>query len=166
MTNGTSAAAAGAIDRAALRRRLVDARAGIKRLIESVPGDAWSRPTANKAWNCGQLIVHVADSGGLMMLVERARRGKGLNIPMFLVNFVNVRRTRQNARKHTRESLIAGFDAETERLLALLDGTTDEQLAITVTIFGERTTVAALFERAPAHLAEHGPDIERAIVSA
>ncbi len=166
MSTDTIAPPASAIDRAALRQRLVDARAGIKRLVESIPADAWGRPTANKAWSCGQLASHLCDESGLMTLIERGRNGKGLNIPMFLVNIVNVLRTRRTAGKFTRETLLAAFDAETARLLTQFEATTDAELAISVKVFGERTTVAELFDRVPGHLAEHGPEIEQAIASA
>jgi hypothetical protein len=161
MTHGATGTAAP--DRPALRARLEAARAGIRQLIASISEDQWDLKSGNAAWTCGQLATHLADTSGLIMLIERARKGKGFNLPMFLVNTVNIFRTRRNARNVTRDSLLAGFDADTERWLDLFDATSDAELPISVKVFGEQVTVAGLFERLPGHLEEHGPDIRSAI---
>jgi len=151
--------AAAAPDRGALRARLEATRSAVRELVASISDEQWRGKSGNRAWTCGQMATHLALNDNMLGLIEKARKGKGFNPPMFVVNIANVFMTRRSARNVTRESLLAGFDAGTSRLLGLLDQTTDDELRVGVKVLGEQTTVAGLFERLPAHLAEHEVDL-------
>ncbi len=152
----------GAADRGALRPRLEATRSSVRDLVASISPEQWHQKSGNRAWTCGQMATHLAVNDSLLGLIDKARKGKGFNPPMFLVNIANVLMTRRAARNATRESLLTGFDAGTSRLLALLDQTTDDELRVSVKVLGEQTTVAGLFDRIPGHLAEHEPDLRAA----
>ncbi len=157
---------AAAPDRAAIRSGIETARAATRQLVESIPEGAWRRKSGNSAWTCGQLASHLSLNDGLIRIVEGARKGKNFSPPMFVVNIVNVFMTRRAARKQTRDSLLAGFDAGTERWLAMFDATTNAQLSTSVKVFGDQVTVAGLYGWVSSHLAEHGPDIRAGIGAA
>jgi len=159
--NETTATAAR--DRASIRSELESLQPAYRDLIAEIADSQWKSPSANPAWTCGQLAWHLASGLGFTSrAVANARKGKGTNIPSFLMPLglkANEFQTRLGARRATRESVLTDIEAGFARLRTLVDGIEDHELTLSATNFGDTRTIAGWFLLPKEHFEEHGPEI-------
>jgi len=100
-------------------------------LLDSLSDDDWYRPSGNSAWTVGQVIYHMTMAPRMLpsdvRMIRRGRRAPGL--PAFIFNSLNVLVTRWGARKHTRQTVGAVYDAAHAAALAAFDTIQDHEWA-------------------------------------
>ncbi|MDP9238498.1 MAG: DinB family protein [Chloroflexota bacterium] len=158
--NETVETEAGAADRASIRAGLEATQARYQQAIAGIPDEGWRAASgSNPGWTRGALAWHVASSVNFIAgEIERARKGKALNPPSFLVPLVfraNGLRVKFASRKADRNSVLEDYDAAIARMLRLLDLVRDDEFGVSVTNFGTTQTIAELFGVPAEHLAEH-----------
>src|SRR5712692_7104475 len=143
-------------DRAAIRADLEATRNAYDTLLGSLSEDDWKRKSANAAWRVGQLMWHTAWAAGYFPgSVDRCRKGKGMNPPMWLANPMNTVITRIGSRGATPKSVRAKYDAAHAALLECLDGVRDNDWQNGVKSFGSYNTVESTFHAVSEHFKEH-----------
>jgi hypothetical protein len=161
LMNETTATAAP--DRASIRSELDSLETAYRDLVGEIADSHWKSPSGNRAWTCGQLAWHLASGLGFSSrAVANARKGKGTNIPSFLMPLglkANEFQTRLGARRATRESVLSDIEAGFARLRSLVDGIEDRELTLSATNFGETRTIEQMFRIPKEHFEEHGPEI-------
>lgn|SRR5215208_6942982 len=153
--------AAGSEDRDAIRAELEQTRRSYHELLGSLTREEWRRKSRNPAWTVGQLMWHLAS--GIKFSadgVERSRNGKGFNPPGLLVNPINVLSTRIGARKATKASVTAQYDAGHAKLLVAMEAVLDADWQKGAKFFGRYMTVEDQLRAVKQHFDEHAADIQ------
>ena len=151
-------------DREALRAELETTRAAFHELLNSLSPADLRRRSGNAAWTVGQLIYHLAWAAGFVPSgVQSARKGRGFNPPAFLADRVNVIATRLGARRATKSSIAAKYDAAHAKILAALGSVGDGDWQRGVKTFGEYLTVGDVFHSVARHFEENAADIRHAL---
>jgi hypothetical protein len=160
-------AASPATDKVGIRADLERTGDAYRALISQIPDGQWDATSGNRAFTCGQLAWHLASALDFSAgLIEAARNGKQTNVPSFLMplgNKLNVVRIRRGSRHATRDSVLSDYERHQARLLRLLDGVTDAELAIVKTNFAITRSVRDMFMIPVEHLEEHSPEIRSAL---
>jgi hypothetical protein len=156
-----------AIDTTAIRQNLETTHASFRELIASIPDAKWQAKSGNPGWTVGQLAWHI--TSGLTFssqMIENAKKGKQVNIPSFLMPVaykLNEMRVRRSSRGATKQSVLADYDREQAKLLGLLGGITDDELAVVKSNFGQTRSVREMFHVPVEHFEEHAPEIRAAL---
>jgi hypothetical protein len=159
----TEMTTAPAVDRATIRGELERTGEAYRELIGQIPNGRWGEASNNRAFTCGQLAWHMA--AGLDFsagLIEAARKGKQQNVPSFLMPLgfkINEWRIRRGSRNATRDSVLADYEREQQRLLRLVDELSDAEFGIVKTNFGTTQSVREMFNVPAEHFGEHAPEI-------
>lgn len=154
-------------DKAAIRNGLAQTYEAYRELVGQIPEDKWGMKSGNGAFSCGQLAWHIASGLDFSAdLIEAARKGKQTNVPSFLMPLgykINEFRIRSRSKNATRESVLADYDHNHARLVRLLDGVSEDELAIVKTNYGMTQSIGEMFQVPVDHFAEHAPEIRKAL---
>jgi hypothetical protein len=148
----------------ALRKQIEEAQAGFHELLGSLSDADFKKKSGNQSWSNGQLLWHCG--WGLEFVpqgVDRALKGKDLNIPRGLFNVLNPWITRWGSRGITRDSVAKKYDEANAKVLALLETIKDEDWSKGSKITGDFQTVQHHFAIPHEHFAEHKADILKSL---
>lgn len=160
MTDTTTSAPS----REKFRKGLEDTKAGFHALLDSLSAEDFKKKSGNASWSNGQLMWHAA--WGVEFVpqgVERARKGKDLNIPRGLFNVLNPWITRWGSRGITPDSISKKYDEANAKALELLETVKDDEWAKGVKITGDYQTIENFFSMPVEHFAEHKADILKSL---
>jgi hypothetical protein len=157
------------IDREAVRAELEATRKAFQALLAAIPDEAMERPTSNPAWNVRQVLYHIVMAVEMLPQdIKMIRLGRLISPPAWLFNRVNIYITRWRARKHTRESLAAAYDAALVTVLSIADGLQDSKWFLSGNypdvgggLPGGERTIAMMYHYLSQHLEEHAPEFDR-----
>lgn len=146
------------------RKELEDTRVGFHALLDSLSADDFKKKSGNASWSNGQLMWHTAWGIGFVPQgVERARKGRNLNLPRPIFNALNPWITRWGSRGITPESVGKAYDESHVKVIALLETVQDDEWAKGCKIVGDYQTVQHHFETPAAHFAEHKADVLKSL---
>jgi hypothetical protein len=160
MTDTTTSAPS----REKFRKEIEDTKTGFHELLSSLSEADFKKKSGNQSWTNGQLMWHTA--WGLDFVpqgVDRARKGKNLNLPRGVFNALNPWITRWGSRGITRESVAKSYDDAHAKVIALLETVKDDEWQKGCKITGDYQTVQHHFEIPAAHFAEHKADILKSL---
>lgn len=144
----------------AIRTEVEQTRTDYHALLRSLTPADWSRRSANPAWGVKQLMWHLASGVGITAFaLNRAKKGKGVNPPILLLDLLNTTMTRAGSLRATPKSVARMYDAGHAKMLAALDGVRDDQWTKGATVFGVYRTVEEICRMIRAHWDEHSVDI-------
>lgn len=146
------------------KREMEETRTAFHQLLDSLSAEDFKKKSGNASWSNGQLMWHTA--WGVEFVpqgVERARKGKDLNIPRGIFNMLNPWITRWGSRGITPDSISKKYDEANEKVLALLDTIQDEEWTKGSKIVGDYQTVQDHVELPVTHFAEHKADIMKSL---
>lgn len=144
--------------RAALEAEIEATRVFFVQLVQTLPGERWAGRAPGSSWTGKQLLHHV--TWALEQLpneVESAKQGKGMfNYPKFLADHGSYWLVKWEARKATRESIVARYEAAVERVHVALQGVKEADWQRGARFYGEGFySVEDLFHTAAKHCQEH-----------
>ncbi|HNO66513.1 MAG TPA: maleylpyruvate isomerase N-terminal domain-containing protein [Tepidiformaceae bacterium] len=146
-------------DRRATLRAEIEATAdSFRRLVSTLPDDAWNRRAPGSGWTGKQLLHHVTWAlEQLPREVESAKRGKGMfNYPKLVADAGSYWLVKWEARAVTRASLGARYDSAIERVIDALQRIEDTEWTKSARFYGEGVySVADLFGTPASHFQEH-----------
>ena len=147
-----------AVDRDELRAELRRTQDAFRAYVRGLPERQWSRPLAGTRWTGRQVCHHVTWAlEQLPREVTSASREKGMfNYPKFLAESGSLWLVRWEARKQTRDSILARYDAAIEEVMQSLDRVEEHDWQRGARFYGERFySVADLFHTPANHFHEH-----------
>jgi hypothetical protein len=145
-------------ERAALRAEIEATRDAFRSLVASLPENRWREVATGSKWNGRQLLEHITWSlEQLPKEIESARNERGMfNYPKVLANAGSLWMVKWSARKATRESLSARYDAAIEKILGSLKAVQENEWTRGARFYGEGFySVADLFRTPANHFQEH-----------
>jgi hypothetical protein len=147
-----------------IRRELEETREGYHELLKSLSPEDMKKKSGNPAWSVGQLMYHLAWAGGFTAQgVQQCRKGKGLNPPRGIADFLNTWMTRIGSRGATPETMAAKYDEAHQKIVDMLETVQDDDWAKGSRQFGRMMTVESTFRSQKEHLDEHRADINRGL---
>ena len=144
--------------RTSLRTEIEANRAFFRKMVQALPDAVWARRAPGSAWTGKQLLHHVTWAlEQLPKEVESARREKGMfNYPKFLADPGSYWLVKWEARKETRESIVARYEAAVERALTALQDVAEDDWQRGARFYGEGFySVSDLFHTPAKHCQEH-----------
>jgi hypothetical protein len=160
MTDATTSAPT----REKFRKEIEDTRTAFHELLASLSPADFKKKSGNASWSNGQLMWHTAWGVGFVPQgVDRARKGKDLNLPRGVFNVLNPWITRWGSRGITPESVARSYDEAHAKVIALLETIKDDEWTKGSKITGEFQTVTHHFEIPATHFAEHKTDILKSL---
>lgn len=151
--------------RATLRAEMEAARSSFRELVGGVSESVWASRAPGSKWTGKQLLHHVTWAlEQLPKEIESAKRDRGMfNYPKLIADNGSYWMVRWEARKETRETILARYDAAMDRAIASLETVGGAEWKRGARFYGEGFyTVADLFRTPTEHLAEHsGPLLAR-----
>lgn len=145
-----------------LRAEMEVTRHAFRDLVTGLPEAAWVYRAPGSKWTGKQLLHHVTWAlEQLPREVENAKRERGMfNYPKFVADPASYWLVRWEARKATREDILARYEAAMDRAVASLQTVGGAQWRRGARFYGEGFyTVADLFHTPAQHLAEHLPPL-------
>lgn len=142
----------------ALRTEMESTRRSFRELVTGLPEAAWASRAPGSKWTGKQLLHHVTWAlEQLPKEIESARRDRGMfNYPKLIADNGSYWLVRWEARKQTRESILARYDAAMNHAIASLQTVGDTEWQRGARFYGEGFyTVADLFHTPAQHFAEH-----------
>jgi uncharacterized protein (TIGR03083 family) len=149
------------------RQRIHDELAETRSYLVSIAGQVGPEQalnsTENPLWNIHDLLAHLAVAErGLQATVKRFLAGEALP-EGFSLDYWNERQVGK-LRERAVPELLASLEASRQETLALLDGLSDEQLAVRgVHPAGFETSVGGVFRVMARHERAHGQEIALAL---
>ena len=160
MTDTTTSAPS----REEFRKKMEDTKVSFHQLLDSLSEADFKKKSGNASWSNGQLMWHTAWGVGFVPQgVERARKGKNLNLPRPVFNALNPWITRWGSRGITPESVAKSYDENHAKAIALLETVKDDEWAKGVKITGDYQTIEYFFSIPAEHFAEHKADILKSL---
>jgi hypothetical protein len=155
----------GSAQQEAIAQELESTRAKFHQLIASVPPTAWRRHGPGSAWTVKEELWHIAWGAHFMLdLIKNARRGIGLpKPPMTLADPLNALYTKFRAALVPRDSIGPKYDRVHAAILKELGSIREDEWERSVSVFGERQTIAELFHGISLHFEEHAARIRPAL---
>jgi hypothetical protein len=168
--HGTTASEAARL-RKEIRADLEATRDAYHALLNSLSDEDWHKPSGNPAWTVGQVVYHMTMAPRMLpsdvRMIRRGRRAPGL--PAFIFNFLNVLVTRWGARKHTRQTVGAAYDAAHAAALAAFETIQDHEWSKGVEypdwdpMLSGFVTIERLFRYLPLHFEVHAGQVQQAL---
>ena len=146
------------MNRLALQAELEVTRAAFHTFLNALSADRWHQKSPGSAWRMAEVAVHLTWAlEQLPSEVENAKRDRGMfNYPKFIADPGSYWLVRWEARKATREDILARYEAAMDRAVASLQTVGGAQWQRGARFYGEGFyTVADLFHTPAQHLAEH-----------
>ena len=111
-----------------LRQEIEETRLAFHRLLDSIPGDAFSLPSDNPAWTIGQVLYHMSIAPRMMVLDVKMISNQHWTFrllsrlfPRRLFDWLNIHLTRHGSRKLSRQFLSDEYDRAHFSILKVFD---------------------------------------------
>ena len=162
MTDTEPAASPASPTKDAIRTELESTRSQYHDLQNSLSEEDWNKKSGNPSWNVRQLMWHLAWANAYTMQgVESCRKGKGTNPPNWIADFGNTWITRIGSRGATPESVGEKYDESHAKMLAALEGVSEDEWQKGARVFNQDVTIEKIFRDIPEHFKEHEADIKK-----
>ena len=129
-----------------------------RHLVERISDVTWNYRAPGSKWTGKQLLHHLTWAlEQLPLEVESAKREKGMfNYPKLIADTGSLWLVKWQARRQTRESLLARYESALERVVGALASVEDRDWTRGAKFYGEGFySVADLFHTAANHFQEH-----------
>ncbi|HYP42006.1 MAG TPA: maleylpyruvate isomerase N-terminal domain-containing protein [Chloroflexia bacterium] len=147
-----------------IRSELEETQRAYHGLLGTLTEADWNQPSGNPSLTVGDLMSHLADDVGVMVMLARgAQKGRGCNPPEWLFYLLNPLRVRWGARNATRHTVGTKYDRGHAALCALLETIPDGDWEKGASFLGRYTTVAGVFRLPVKHFAQHATDIDKVL---
>ena len=164
MTDTEPAASPASPTKDAIRTELESTRSQYHDLQNSLSEEDWNKKSGNPSWNVRQLMWHLAWANAYTMQgVESCRKGKGTNPPNWIADFGNTWITRIGSRGATPESVGEKYDESHAKMLAALEGVSEDEWQKGARVFNQDMTIEKIFRDIPEHFKEHEADIKKGL---
>jgi hypothetical protein len=159
-----------------LHQEIETTRNKFHHLLDSIPDEAFSLPSANPAWTVGEVLYHMSIAPRFMVLdVRMISQHQWMYklipkiFPKRLFDWLNARLTRYGARNLSRQFLSEQYEQANTTALQVLDSLSEEDLSKSVQypdwdpLLTGKVSMVYLFEYIKRHFDSHAAQIESAI---
>jgi hypothetical protein len=161
-----------------LRQEIEATHLAFHRLLDSIPAEAYALPSANPAWNIGQVLYHMSIAPRFMVLDVQMISGQRwiyrlvpIIIPRRLFDWLNARLTRYGARRISHDFLAQEYDRAHDATLRALETLDEADFARSMPypdwdpLLTGDVTMAVLFGYIKRHFDSHAEQISEALNS-